>query len=160
MYSTAKGQSTVEVKGNDLSQKNIDTLFAKEFRLKTMNEWDANTFEDHLGKKVAWGIFTGRSFSGKKTVAASLASFVRGKIINMAEIAAELKKKMGTEEEPFEGEVPLAKVEDAIRDIVAADKAANHKFVYLFESWLHKTTGEFLHYLNSQFGLPSFSIHC
>jgi hypothetical protein len=29
----------------------------------------------------------------------------------MAEISAELKKKMGTEEEPFEGEVPISKVE-------------------------------------------------
>jgi hypothetical protein len=94
-----------------LSHKNIDTLFAKEFRLKTMNEWDVNTFDDHLGKKVSWGILTGRSYSGKKTIAATLASLIKGKIINMAEISAELKKKMGTEEEPFEGEVPISKVE-------------------------------------------------
>jgi hypothetical protein len=49
IYTTAKGQATVEVKGDDLSHKNIDTFFAKEFRLKTMNEWDPNTFENHLG---------------------------------------------------------------------------------------------------------------
>jgi len=61
------------VKGDDLSLKNIDTLFAKEFRLKTMSEWDVSTFAEHLGKKVNWGMFTGRSYSGKKTVAASLA---------------------------------------------------------------------------------------
>jgi hypothetical protein len=30
----------------------------------------------------------------------------------------------------------------------------------MFESWLHKTTSEFLSWINSQFGLPSFSIHC
>lgn len=29
----------------------------------------------------------------------------------MSEVQAELKKKMGTEEEPFEGEVPLSKIE-------------------------------------------------
>lgn len=110
IYATAKGQSTVEVKGDDLSHKNIDTFFAKEFRLKTMNEWDANTFESHLGNQVSWGMFTGRSLSGKKTASAILNTLIKGKIVNMAEIANELKKKLGTEEEPFEGEVPLDKV--------------------------------------------------
>ena len=40
IYTTAKGKQTVEILGNDLSHKNIDSLFSKEFRLKTMNEWD------------------------------------------------------------------------------------------------------------------------
>lgn len=84
VYTSDKGQKTVEVKGDDLSLKNIDTLFAKEFRLKTMNEWDASTFAEHLGKKIYWGMFTGRSYSGKKTVAAALANIINGKIINMA----------------------------------------------------------------------------
>lgn len=52
VYTASKGQSTVEIKGNDLGHKNLDTLFAKELRLKTMSEWDTSTFEDHLGKKV------------------------------------------------------------------------------------------------------------
>jgi len=43
----------------------------------------------------------------------------------MAEIANEIKKKMGTEEEPYEGEVPIAKVEEAILEIVSNDRAAN-----------------------------------
>jgi hypothetical protein len=100
----------VEVKGDDLSHKNIDTFFAKEFRLKTMNEWDPATFESHLGNQVAWGMFTGRALSGKKTVAATLSSLIKGKIINMADIANDLRKKLGTEDEPFEGDVPLDKV--------------------------------------------------
>ena len=32
------------------------------------------------------------------------------KIIDMSKIAEECKKKMGTEEDPFEGEVPITKV--------------------------------------------------
>ena len=48
-----------------------------------MNEWDVNTFDDHLGKKVSWGILTGRSYSGKKTIAATLASLIKGKIIKV-----------------------------------------------------------------------------
>jgi hypothetical protein len=37
IYATAGGNGgTVEVKGSDLSGKSIETLFAKEFRLKPM----------------------------------------------------------------------------------------------------------------------------
>jgi tRNA uridine 5-carbamoylmethylation protein Kti12 len=60
-------------------------------------------------------MFTGRKFSGKKTLSAELAKILKAKIVDMNEIAAALKKKMGTEEEPFEGEVPISKVEEAIQ---------------------------------------------
>lgn len=107
IYTTAKGVAHVEVKGDDLSLLNIDSLFAKEFRLKTMTEWDSSTFAMHLGKKVNWGMFTGRSFSGKTTIANALVNIKQGKVINMANIAESLKAKMGTEDEPFEGDVPI-----------------------------------------------------
>jgi len=159
VYVTPKGQPTVEVKGNDLSAKNIDSIFAKEFRLKTMNEWDASTFDGHLGNKVAWGMFTGRSFSGKKTVAAELQKSIKSKLVNMADLAAELKKTMGTEEEPFEGDVPLEKVEDAICQLVHSDRAAHNKFTYLFESWMHKTATDFIGFITHEFGNPTFVIN-
>lgn len=130
-----------------MSKKNIDSLFAKEFRLKTMNEWDASTFEDHLGKKIAWGMITGRSYSGKKTVAAELANAIKSKTVNMEAIANELKKTMGTEEEPFEGDVPLSKVEAAICQLVADDRASNQKYTYLYESWMHKSASEFIAFM-------------
>jgi len=144
VYTTAKGQAHVEVKGDDLSLLNIDSLFAKEHRLKTMNEWDASTFAEHLGKKVNWGLFTGRSNSGKSTIAKALINLINGKLIDMAVIADELKKKMGSEEEPFEGEVPIEKVEEAILELVSKDRAANKKYTYLFDGWLHKTTMDFI----------------
>lgn len=109
-----------------------------------MNEWDASTFAEHLGKKIYWGLFTGRSFSGKKTVAAELAKIINGKIINMAQIAEKLKSTMGSEDEPFEGEVPISKVEEAILEIISQDRSENKKFTYLFDSWLHKSTIEFI----------------
>lgn len=124
-----------------------------------MNEWDASTFDDHLGKKVAWGMFTGRSFSGKKTVAAELANALKSKSVNMENIANELKKTMGTEDEPFEGDVPLEKVEAAICELIAADRAANQKFTYLFESWMHKSASDFIGFMNLHFGLPNFVIN-
>jgi hypothetical protein len=51
---------------------------------------------------------------------------------------------MGTEEEPFEGEVPIEKVEEAILELVSKDRAANSKYTYLFDGWLHKSTMDFI----------------
>lgn len=140
VYTTAKGQHTVEVKGDDLSLLNIDSLFAKQFRLKTMEEWDASTFEEHLGKKVNWALLTGRSLSGKTAVANALCSIIKAKVINMTAISESIKKTLGTDEEPFEGEVPLEKVEEHILNTVTVDRAAGNKFIYLFDGWLHPST--------------------
>jgi hypothetical protein len=39
----------------------------------------------------------------------------------MVEIREQVKKTLGTEEEPFEGEVNLSKVEEAIVNIIKQD---------------------------------------
>jgi len=109
IYATDAGQPTVEIMGN-LSVSNLDTLFQKNFKLKTMKEWDTNTFASILGNKVDWLLVTGREYSGRGMVVAELASMIRSKVVDMNKIAEETKKKMGTEEEPFEGDVPMAKV--------------------------------------------------
>jgi len=38
IYPSSQG-ATVEIKGNNLTLHNIDSLFAKNFKLKTMSEW-------------------------------------------------------------------------------------------------------------------------
>jgi len=125
-----------------------------------MNEWDSSTFAEHLGKKINFGVVIGKSLSGKKTVAAQLSKIINGKVINMANIAEELKKNMGTEEEPFEGEVPVEKVEEAILEIVSNDRTADRKFTYIFADWVHKSAMDFLNAMNQEFGLPTFAIEC
>ncbi len=65
----------VEIKNNNLTLFNIDALFQKEHRLKTMSKWDDQ-------KVIEWKTFE-----------------------------EQVKKSLGTEEEPFEGKVPLEKVE-------------------------------------------------
>ncbi len=57
----------------------------------------------------------------------------------MSQISEECKKRLGTEEEPFEGEVPLAEVEKDCIAIVNKDKAAGNAFTYIFDGYLHKT---------------------
>lgn len=52
--------------------------------------------------------------SGKSTQCKVLNEKLNFRIISMQNIAQELKKKMGTEEEPYEGEVPIANIEKEI----------------------------------------------
>jgi hypothetical protein len=52
-------------------------------------------------------------------------------------IAESLKKTMGTEEEPFEGEVPAIKVYEAVLESIGQDKVNNKKFTYIFDGYSH-----------------------
>lgn len=83
IYTSPSGRPTVEIKGDDLSLKNIDTLFAKEYRLKTMSQWDTWTFEERLGRKVSWGLLIGRKCSGRSTLAGDLKGIINGRVLNM-----------------------------------------------------------------------------
>lgn len=134
-------------------------MFAKQFRLRTMTEWDANSFEDALGKKVQWGIISGRPFSGKEDVSKTVCSLVKGKRIDMKQMAEDLKKKLaGPDDE--EVEVPIEKVEESILELVSADRSRNEKFCYIFDDWLHKTCSDFINAIHQEFGLPNFAIQC
>jgi hypothetical protein len=104
-------------------------------------------------------LLTGRSYSGKRTVAAELVNTIKSKIVNMEQIAAELKKSMGSEEEPFEGELSVDKVEAAIVKQIAHDRANSHKYTYLFDRWMHKSASEFLNFAYRNFGLPTFILN-
>ena len=115
-------EPVIEIQNNTLNQFSIDSLFSKQFRLKTLKEWNAREFQEQLGNRTEWGLISGRAYSGKTTVAKMLTDLTRGKILNMAHIAEECKRKLGTEEEPFEGEVPLEEVEKETISIVRTDK--------------------------------------
>lgn len=43
-------------------------------------------------------------------------------LVDMKAIREDVKKSLGTEDEPFEGDVPLPKTEEAISKIVAQSK--------------------------------------
>jgi adenylate kinase family enzyme len=154
VYTSPKG-SSVEIKDNNLADKNIDTLFSKEFRLKTMNEWDMATFAEHLGMRTAWGVVTGHKYQGADMIKDELKKIMDIKTINMKAIEEDLKKGKGTEDEPFEGEIQLSEVEES----VVSQVNANKKCTYLFESWLHKSMNEFIAFANKNFGMPTFCIH-
>ena len=157
VYTSPKG-ANIEIKDNNLADKNIDTLFSKEFRLKTMNEWDMATFAEHLGMRTAWGVVTGHKYQGADMIKDELKKIMDIKTINMKAIEEDIKKGKGTEEEPFEGDIELKEVEENVCAMVKADKNAGAKPTYLFDNWLHKSMGEFIAFANAQFGLPTFAI--
>jgi hypothetical protein len=105
----------------NLNNFSIDSLLAKQNRLKPLKQWDARELSEQLGNRTEWGMVTGRSLSGKSTVADMMAKLNRGKIIDMSKTAEEVKKSKGTEEEPFEGEVKLEEVQAALVAMVKAN---------------------------------------
>ena len=68
IYSTTPDK-VVEIKNNNLSLFNIDSLFQKEFRLRTMDQWDFDIFNEKMGNCTEFGIILGRSLSGKSELA-------------------------------------------------------------------------------------------
>lgn len=136
-------------------------MFAKDFRLSAMGKWDPNDFEDALGKKVQWGIVSGRPFSWKEEISAQVCKLAKGKRVDMKAIAEDIKKKM-VEANPDaeEVEVPISSVEEQILEMVSADRARNEKFCYIFDDWLHKSFADFVNAIHLEFGLPSFGIKC
>jgi len=121
-----------------------------------MKEWDSRSFEEQLGSRTEWGIISGCSLTGKTTVAGMIAGLNRGKILNMAVLSEECKKRLGTEDEPFEGDVPLAEVEKDVVALVEADKAASEQFTYIFDGYTHTSAEEFVKWFSGHFGSPSF----
>lgn len=62
------------------------------------------------------------------------------KIIDWKAIEEQVKKTLGTEEEPFEGKVPLNKVEDAVLSLIHANPTCQ----YVFDSFpLHESASDF-----------------
>lgn len=74
--------------------------------------------------------------SGKSTICKVLNEKLNFKIISMKDLSIELKKKMGTDEEPFEGEVPIANIEKEIISIIR-NSESNTRFI--FDDYTHKT---------------------
>ena len=83
---------------------------------------------------------------------------INGFVIDMEKLSEEIKKKLGTEDEPFEGTVPLVKVEESILELISKHRNNNQKFTYLFCDWSHTSAENFFMFMNTEFGLPSFSI--
>jgi adenylate kinase family enzyme len=133
----------VEIKNNNLTLFNIDALFQKEHRLKTMSRWDDQKWQELIGgSKVDWSIVLGLPLQGKTTLLNVISKHLGFKVVDWKQVEDAVKKTLGTDEEPFEGKVPLAKTEDAVIKMIEADRKAGQKQQYLFDSFPLHASGE------------------
>lgn len=114
IYAT-NNEPIVEIKNNNnLTLFNIDSLFQKEFRLKTMSNWSYQTFSELISNKIDYTVIIGKPLAGKTFICKLLEKHLGFKIIDMKALEEVVKKRLGSEEEPFEGEVPISEVEKEI----------------------------------------------
>jgi len=118
--------------------------------LKTMSEWDFSIFSEKLGNKTDYGVILGRQLAGKSTLSKYMSEKLDYTLLDMKAIREEVKKSMGTEEEPFEGDVPIEKTESAVSALIAKTKGK-----IIFDGFVHTDGLAFTKFLE-QFGLPNF----
>lgn len=73
----------------------------------------------------------------------------------MNQIAADVKATLGSEEEPFEGEVPVADVEKAVVSKIHTAQASGKRCKFVFDGFSHSTDEAFFTFIE-QFGVPEF----
>ena len=111
----------------------------KEHRLQTLSEWDAGNWQEIFdGVKVDWGLVTGQPLSGKSATAQSLKRAMgkeRVVVVDLKELDAQIRPTMGTEEGPYEGKIPQAKIEEQVVKMVMRDKREGRRNTYVFDGF-------------------------
>jgi len=104
--------------------------------------------------KINFGFMTGKSLAGKTELCKIMGSKLGFTVIDMKVIEGKLREEMGGEDGPFEGKVPMAKIEGDIVKMIRANRKTG-KFV--FDDYMHETEDEFLKFIE-QFGQPDFAL--
>ena len=143
------------------------SLFLKEFRLNTLSHWDESNWEeifDHI--KIDWCLVTGQPLSGKTTTANTIRKTLGGAsrvtVFELKDMEEKIKPTLGTPEEPFEGKVPQAKVEEYIVNQIKKDKAAGKRLTYVFDGFPgHNKATEFAKFTQEKLRCPAdFVVQC
>jgi len=129
----SQDDAVVEIKNNNLTLFNIDALFQKEFRLRTIKQWDVGQFSQILAPSVEWHLVFGKPLSGKTTVAALMARSLGFKLLDFKAFEEQIRKAKSTEEEQFEGEIGYAELCLAVADFVKGELNAGKKHAYVLD---------------------------
>ncbi len=78
----------------------------------------------------------GKPLTGKTTLCRILANKLGYKIIEWKTFEEKVKKSMGTDEEPYEGEVPAFKIQEALFGFIKALKGEARTFTYVVDGAL------------------------
>ena len=76
-------------------------------------------------------------------------------VIDMKQITENVKSTLGSEEEPFEGEVPIADVEKAVTEKIRVAQASGKRCKFVFDGFSHGSDEAFFTFIE-QFGVPEF----
>lgn len=152
---TNEGEGVVEIKNNNLTLFNIDALFQKEFRLKIIDSWDINRFNEMLGLKTDTIIVTGTWAAGKSTVCKYLNSGFGYHIVDYNQAVEECKKRHEGDEEPPET-IPISEVLDQLLKNLQVLKQTHSKFVF---DTFPGTTAEHFDAILDFLGIPDYVFH-
>jgi adenylate kinase family enzyme len=149
---TSAEKPTIQIKNNNLGLYDIEAHFSKENKLKTLSRWDDQKWSELVGgSKIDWSIVLGMPFQGRSTLAGIISKSLGFKLVDWKAVELDVKKSLGTEEEPFEGKVPLAKVEDAVVKLIENDRKSGVKAQYIFDFFpLHQTGEEFYQFTSDK----------
>jgi len=157
IYPSSSG-SIVEIKNNNLSLYNIDSLFQKQFRLKTMDEWSYQLFDEKvIGNKINYGLMNGKSLSGKTTLANKMGERLNPPytVLNLKDIETKAAADLGSEEEPFQGKVPIETIEKKVVSVINEAKKSAIPPKFIFDGVIHEKESDYFKFLE-QFGVPEF----
>lgn len=124
-----------------MSLFNIDSYFQKDFRLRTLNQWDWKLFQEKLGNSIEFGIVVGVRHSGKTTVANMLNKQFGIHVISMAAIKQKIIASLSTEDEPFEGEVKQSEIDKEVLSFIHTQvkKGKGERVKFVFDGFTHAT---------------------
>lgn len=75
----------------------------------------------------------------------------------MGKISETVRGTLGSEEEPFEGDVPIADVEKEICSIIDTAQKSGNRCKFVFDGFTHDTDEGFLKFIE-QFGCPEWAL--
>jgi adenylate kinase family enzyme len=169
IYSGTKREDMISynIPNNMLRVFETKSLFLKENRLQVVSEWDSQNWQEVFASvKVDWCLVTGSPLSGKTTVTKYLLKHIGSQravtVIDHKEHEAAIRASMATPEGPYEGEVPLSKIEDSIASLIQRDKKAGKRVLYVFDSFPgHKTAADFAKFTREKIRCPAdFIVSC
>lgn len=145
---TSCGQAQVDITGYGIS-----SIYQKAFKLKILNSLNKETVGKLTGNTTKWGIISGRPLSGRTTIANQLAGLVNGQVLNMASLSEGIKGRLGTEDEPFEGDVPIEEIQKEVEGIIAK---GNKSATFIFDGHSFPSGDAFANHFITKFGAPQF----
>lgn len=89
----------------------------------------------------------GRTTSGKSFLSGQMKNILGYEVIDMVELTEAVKKTLGDDDNPFEGEVPIDKVEAAVLEKIEKTKASTIKPKFVFDGYTHATHESFWEFI-------------